>query len=329
MPKRWLYKLSEKMIEIYYKNNDIKKYKSIDEFEYFPDKIFSIRFIGFINSDLEAISKKFGLDLTSFSRSEDLEISSHYIESIDQLSLNFTIPSYSMSEFFEEKDIYILIKNDIVFTFLSLEIEDSLNQLSKFIYSFENTKFDTYHQLFIFQIGVISDYYADIVELISKKIKDLFQKTLKSKQFKENDLDYIAELRFNNLLIRESLSEFQRILLLLKKSDKNKDNIFKKVGEEIDDLTVIADYLQYNFNRLDDLNGNINSKIELEQNKIFKILTIITVCISLPTLIVGIYGMNFKHMPELKWVLGYPIVVLVLILSFIFPLIYFKRKKWF
>ena len=72
-----------------------------------------------------------------------------------------------------------------------------------------------------------------------------------------------------------------------------------------------------------------NSKIELEQNKIFKILTIITVCISLPTLIVGIYGMNFKHMPELKWVLGYPIIVLVLILSFIFPLIYFKRKKWF
>ena len=317
------------MIEIYYKNNDIKKYKSIDEIEYLPDEIFSIRFIGFISSDLEAISVKFGLDLTSFSRREDLEISSHYFESIGQLSLNFTIPSYSVSKFFEEKDIYILIKNDIVFTFLSLEIEDSLNQLTKFIYSFENTRFDTYHQLFIFQIGVISDYYADIVELISKKIKDLFQKTLKSKQFKENDLDYIAELRFNNLLIRESLSEFQRILLLLKKSDKNKDNIFNKVSEEIDDLTVIADYLQYNFNRLDDLNGNINSKIELEQNKIFKVLTIITVCISLPTLIVGIYGMNFKYMPELKWVLGYPIIVLVLILSFIFPLIYFKRKKWF
>lgn len=317
------------MIEIYYKNNDIKKYKSIDEIEYLPDEIFSIRFIGFISSDLEAISVKFGLDLTSFSKREDLEISSHYIESIDQLSLNFTIPSYSVSKFFEEKDIYILIKNDIVFTFLSIEIEDSLNQLTKFIYSFENTRFDTYHQLFILQIEVISDYYADIVELISKKIKDLFQKTLKSKQFKENDLDYIAELRFNNLLIRESLSEFQRILLLLKKSDKNKDNIFNKVSEEIDDLTVIADYLQYNFNRLDDLNGNINSKIELEQNKIFKVLTIITVCISLPTLIVGIYGMNFKYMPELKWVLGYPIIVLVLILSFIFPLIYFKRKKWF
>ncbi len=317
------------MIEIYYKNNEIRKYKSIDEIEYLPSNIFSIRFIDFLNSDLELISEKYDLDLTSFSRKEDIEISSHYIDSPDQLSLNFTIPSYSSSDFFEEKDIYILIKNEIVFTFLSPDIEESLNQLTQSIYNFENTKIETYHQLFLFQIGVISDYYADIVESISKKIRDLFQNIIKTKQFKEKDLDYIAELRFNNLLIRESLSEFQRILLLLKKSFKKKDNTFTKISEELNDLRVIADYLQYNFNRLDDLNGNINSKIELEQNQIFKILTIITVCISLPTLIAGIYGMNFNYMPELEWAFGYPITVLILILSFIIPLIYFKRKKWF
>ncbi|MRT91546.1 CorA family divalent cation transporter [Ancylomarina sp. 16SWW S1-10-2] len=317
------------MIEIYYKNNEVKKYKSIDEIEYLPNQIFSIRFMGFINTDLDLIAKKFDLDLTSFSKKEDIEISSHYIESYSQLSLNFTIPSFSSDNDFEEKDIYILIKNDIVFTFLSPDLEENLNQLTQIIYNFKNTNIETYHQLFLFQIGVISDYYADIVELISKKIKDLFQKTLKSKQFSESDLDYITELKFNNLLIRESLSEFQRILLLLKKSDNYNDNSFNKINEEIDDLTVIADYLQYNFNRLDDLSGNINSKIELEQNNIFKILTIITVCISLPTLIVGIYGMNFKYMPELNWVLGYPAIILFVILSFILPLIYFKRKKWF
>jgi magnesium transporter len=317
------------MIEIYYKYNTIEKYTSVKEINFLHDSIFSIRFIDFKNSDLNTISQKFKLDLSSFGKREDIEISSHYIETTDQLSLNFTIPHYSVNNTFEENDIYILIKNDIVFTFLSSDIENSLNKLTQFIYSFDNTKFDNYHQLFLFQIGVISDYYADIVELISKKIKELFQKTLKSKQFSEDDLDYIAELRFNNLLIRESLSEFQRILLLLKKSDKNMEDSSGKINEEIDDLTVIADYLQYNFNRLDDLNGNINSKIELQQNKIFKILTIITVCISLPTLIVGIYGMNFKHMPELEWVLGYPLIILLLFLSFIFPLLYFKKKKWF
>ncbi|RAJ15358.1 magnesium transporter [Arenibacter echinorum] len=317
------------MIEIYYKNGNINKYTTIDEIEYVPNNIFSIRFIDFTNLDLKTIAEKFNLELSSFGKGEDIEISSHYIDSADQLSLNFTIPSYAPNTIFEERDIYILIKNDIVFTFLSSEIEANLNQLTHFIYDIENTKFETYSELFLFQIGVISDYYADIVELISKKIKDLFQETLKSKKFKEKDLDYIAELRYNNLLIRESLSEFQRILLLLNKSDKNKDNTSSKVREEIDDLAVIEDYLQYNFSRLDDLNGNINSKIELEQNHIFKILTIITVCISLPTLIVGVYGMNFKNMPELNWVFGYQFVVIVLIVSFIIPLIYFKIKKWF
>lgn len=316
------------MIEIFFKSNDVKYYESIDEIDYIPNKIFSIRFIDFHNSDLNIISEKFELDISSFSRKEDIEISSHYIESQDQLSLNFTIPYYSLKNFFEEKDVYILIRNDVVFTFLSSEIEESLNQLAQFIYNIENSKFDTYHQLFIFQIAVISDYYADIVEVISKKIKDLFLKTLKSTLFQRNDLDYIAELKFNNLLIRESLSEFQRILFLLKKSDRSRDTMIK-VSEEIDDLTVIADHIQYNFDRLNDLNGNINGKIELEQNNIFKTLTIITVSISLPTLIVGVYGMNFKYMPELKWVSGYPIIIVVLILSFILPLFYFKRKKWF
>jgi magnesium transporter len=317
------------MIEIYYKNNDIKTFKSIAEIEYEPGNIFSIRFIGFNNSDLEIIAGKFDLDLTSFSKQKDIEISSHYIESNTQLSLNFAIPSYSSKNYFVEKEINILIKNDVVFTFLTSHIEESLNQLTQFIYNFKKTSFNNYQELFIFQIGVISDYYADIVELVSKKIKDLFLKTLKSKHFNEKDLDYITELKFNNLLIRESLSEFQRILLLLKKSSKYSHIELNKINDEIDDLTVIGDYLQSNFNRLDDLSGNINSKIELEQNKIFKILTIITVCISLPTLIVGVYGMNFRHMPELDMALGYPIIIMILILSFLLPLIYFKRKKWF
>jgi magnesium transporter len=165
------------MIEIYYKNNNVKKYKSVDEIDYLSDSIFSVRFIGFNNSDLESISQKFKLDLSSFSKKEDIEISSHYIESAEQLSLNFTIPHYSLNNTFEENDIYIVIKNDIVFTFLSSDIENSLNKLTQFIYSFENTKFENYHQLFSFQIGVISDYYADIVELISKKIKDLSKNT--------------------------------------------------------------------------------------------------------------------------------------------------------
>jgi magnesium transporter len=88
----WLsYKPREKMIEVYYKNRNIKKYESINEIEYLPNEIFSIRFIDFINSDLEAISKKFELDLSSFSKREDIEISSHYIESAQNPYNNYSM----------------------------------------------------------------------------------------------------------------------------------------------------------------------------------------------------------------------------------------------
>jgi magnesium transporter len=104
--------------------------------------------------------------------------------------------------------------------------------------------------------------------------------------------------------------------------------ITTKIKLELDDIAVISDHLQFNFDRLDDLKENINSKIDLEQNKIFRSLTIITVCISLPMLIAGIYGMNFKNIPELEWEYGYPGAIGLMILSFIMVLIYFKIKKW-
>ena len=81
---------------------------------------------------------------------------------------------------------------------------------------------------------------------------------------------------------------FQRILHLLIQNKFEEKTITNKINLEIDDIAVISDHIQFNFDRLDDLKENINSKIDLEQNSIFRTLTIITVCISLPTLIAGI-----------------------------------------
>jgi magnesium transporter len=47
-----------------------------------------------------------------------------------------------------------------------------------------------------------------------------------------------------------------------------------------------------------------------------------------PTLIASIYGMNFKHMPELDWTIGYPLVLVLMIFAAVLPYLYFKWKKW-
>ena len=229
----------------------------------------------------------------------------------------------------EEESIHFVVKDNIVFVFTSEKIDKIIEQLTELRYDMENQKFKSHLELLVFQLGTISDYYADVVEMISNKIRKTHYDIINTTKVSDNNLDLLTHYNFNNFLIRESLSEFQRIILLLRRKFSGNRIISEKLELEIDDLHVVSEHIQYNFERVHDLKSNINSKIELEQNKIFRTLTIITVCVSIPTLIAGIYGMNFSNMPELNYSYGYPVVAVVIILSFVLPLIYFKKNNWF
>lgn len=71
------------------------------------------------------------------------------------------------------------------------------------------------------------------------------------------------------------------------------------------------------------------SQIDIEQNKLMKIFTLIAAIFLPLTLLVGWYGMNFENMPELSWTYGYPSMVVFSIFICLFLIVYFKRKKWF
>jgi magnesium transporter len=68
--------------------------------------------------------------------------------------------------------------------------------------------------------------------------------------------------------------------------------------------------------------------ISIEQNDLFKVLTIVSVVGVPPTLLAGIWGMNFKNMPELDWTYGYPLAWLVIIASGLLPLVWFRIRGW-
>jgi magnesium transporter len=68
--------------------------------------------------------------------------------------------------------------------------------------------------------------------------------------------------------------------------------------------------------------------INTEQNQIIKLFSVMAVMLMPPTLIASVYGMNFKHMPELSFTYGYPMALGLMFLSGIVPFIYFKRKGW-
>ena len=68
--------------------------------------------------------------------------------------------------------------------------------------------------------------------------------------------------------------------------------------------------------------------INIQQSSIVKVFSVFTVVLMPPTLIGAIYGMNFEHMPELRWIDGYPLALAAMVVSGVLPLWFFRRKGW-
>lgn len=316
------------MIEILLKNKKSFKAQNVSELTVSELDFHVMQFLDHSNADLRWLEEIYGLDFTIMKHFEDIEISSHFLENEKQAAFHFSIPYYSKEKTMVEEPLFIIITQAGLFLFTSVNLDGYFNEIYPAkINSLQ--KIPDLAGIFNFQFEFVSDYFADITESLSRKVKALANNILIEKEFSSDVMDIITRYNFNNLLIKESLLETTRVLRLYIKSDWEQEAQLKEsIRAELNDLTVISDYIQFNFDRLDDLRENVSNKIDLEQNHIFKMLTVVTVCISLPTFIAGVYGMNFETMPELNLSFGYPLVVLVMICSAILPFIYFKRKKW-
>jgi len=95
------------------------------------------------------------------------------------------------------------------------------------------------------------------------------------------------------------------------------------------DISSLSDYESHLSDKVQFLLDAVLGFITIEQNDIFKVLTIASVVGVPPTLMAGIWGMNFKFMPELNWTFGYPLALTVIVASGVIPLIWFWRRGWF
>jgi magnesium transporter len=97
------------------------------------------------------------------------------------------------------------------------------------------------------------------------------------------------------------------------------------IGADIRSLTDHATYISNTTVFLLDATVGL---IGIDQNNIIKILSVVSVVIMPPMLIASIYGMNFRHMPELDWPIGYPLALAAMVVAAVLPYWYFKRRGW-
>jgi magnesium transporter len=131
--------------------------------------------------------------------------------------------------------------------------------------------------------------------------------------------------------VRESLVSIGRLVLFLAneadamKWPKEMRSQLKVMQRDVQSLSDHASYLG---NKVTFLLDAMIGVMSVEQNNIIKLFSVAAVVLMPPTLVASIYGMNFKHMPELNWEYGYPFAVVLMLIAAVLPYWFFKWKKW-
>ena len=131
--------------------------------------------------------------------------------------------------------------------------------------------------------------------------------------------------------MRESLVSIGRLLLYLA-NEADSMRWAKETRSQLRgmqrDVQSLSDHATYLANKITFVLDAMLGVVFIEQNNIIKIFSIAAVVLMPPTLVASIYGMNFKNMPELDWVFGYPLAIVLMLIAAALPYFVFKWKKW-
>jgi magnesium transporter len=184
-----------------------------------------------------------------------------------------------------------------------------------------------------FLVDEIAEQYLAIIDLLDTEIDEL-ENGIES-QPNEQVRKRLSELRRDVLQIRRTLTPTRDAVrrIVDGRVDVGKDAVFDRsleldFAEASDRLLRATESLDVSRDLIASARDYHQSKIGQEQNEVVKRLAVIASLLLFPTFLVGVYGQNFDHMPELHWRLGYAFSWTVIVVTTIGQLASFRWKKW-
>ncbi len=177
-------------------------------------------------------------------------------------------------------------------------------------------------------IDIIVDGYFSVLEYMGERLEILEDELLSRPE--QETLQEIHFLKREMLKIRQATWPLREALIGLEKSDSlfvHPDNALH-MRDVYSHLVQIIEAIEINRDILSGMLEIYLSSVNNRLNEVMKILTMFAAIFIPLTLISGIYGMNFRHMPELSWYYGYPFAIGLMGAVALVMLIYFRRKKW-
>lgn len=254
---------------------------------------------------------------------EEIEMSSRYIQTDDSIVAN----SNFLQENFDVEPVSFIIKNSILVSVRDVDLMSFNDTVKKM---FVNTRnFPSGYHVLVALMETRVEYDADMIEDTTDaitKLSDTITKT--SDNVDEDVLIQIKDLQEKVTIIRQNIMDKQRVISNILKCDFFPQELQPRLTMIIKDINSLFEYTKFGFDRLDYLQDTFLGLVNIEQNKIIKIFTVVNVIFLPPTLIASIYGMNFDFMPELHWRFGYLFAYILMLVFTLLILGIFKWKKW-
>ncbi|MEW9809497.1 MAG: magnesium/cobalt transporter CorA [Candidatus Symbiodolus clandestinus] len=171
---------------------------------------------------------------------------------------------------------------------------------------------------------------ANEIETVYSALELLSRIILQGKQSEQfdNALSTLAEQEDIGWKVRLCLMDTQRALnFLLRRAGMDRQQL-AQARDILQDIESLLPHNEALFQKVNFLLQAAMGFINIEQNRIIKIFSVVSVIFLPPTLVASSYGMNFSYMPELDLKFGYPLALGIMVLAGLAPYLYFKRKGW-
>ena len=274
-----------------------------------------------------AVEHYLGTTIQNRAQAEEIEISSRFYETEKAIFANtsFLIPG---PDEYNEETVSFILTGDILTTLRECPLK-SFTDLQRRMLAFPKM-YDSGHVAFLSILEQRIDLDADMVELVSKEITQYNKKVSLGEDISEEFLVDLNQLQDNTMLIRENIVDKQRVISSIIKSKKYPVEYHSKLYVLLKDISSLINHTNFSFERLEYLQNTVLGIINLDQNKIMKVFTLVSLMLMPPTLIASFFGMNVKF----GWFFGHSgaawfVILALMVISLLVIFGIFKKRKMF
>lgn len=259
---------------------------------------------------------------------EDLEASARFFEDESGLHLHSFFYCLDEEDYADIATVAFTIRDGRLFTLRERELPAFrlYRMRTRIARLSDNNAYEVLLDLFETKI----EQLADVIETIYAELEKLSRVVLDGKQGEAFDeaLSSLTEYEDASSKVRLCLMDTQRALSFLVRKTRLPANQLEQAREILRDIESLQPHNESLFQKVNFLMQAAMGFINIEQNKIIKLFSVVSVMFLPPTLVASSYGMNFIHMPELSLKYGYPLAIGLMGLAAFLPYWYFKRRGW-